>query len=99
MALRRRGGALRSGADTLITCGGVQSNHARVTAITAAKLGLRCILVVNTRRSRPARLSGNALLNELAGAEVRYVAARTERDPAMARRGRRGAARPAAGRS
>ena len=66
--------ALSQGADTLITCGGVQSNHARVTAITAAKLGLRCILVANTPGGlRPDRLSGNALLNELAGAEVRYV--------------------------
>jgi D-cysteine desulfhydrase family pyridoxal phosphate-dependent enzyme len=70
-------------ADTLITCGGVQSNHARVTAITAARLGLRCVLVVNG--ARPARLSGNALLDDLAGAEVRYVAAREEREPAMAR--------------
>ena len=77
--------ALSQGADTLITCGGVQSNHARVTAITAAKLGLRCILVANTPGGlRPDRLSGNALLNELAGAEVRYVSADTDRDPAMA---------------
>ncbi len=77
--------ALSQGADTLITCGGVQSNHARVTAITAAKLGLRCILVANIPGGhRPDRLSGNALLNELAGAEVRYVSARTDRDPAMA---------------
>src|SRR6478672_2121313 len=64
--------ALSQGADTLITCGGVQSNHARVTAITAAKLGLRCILVANTPGGlRPDRLSGNALLNELAGAELK----------------------------
>ena len=39
--------ALNAGADTLITSGGIQSNHARVTAAAAAKLGLRCILVVN----------------------------------------------------
>src|SRR5688500_9336627 len=53
--------ALASGADTLITSGGIQSNHARVTAAAAAKLGLRCILVVNG--TRPERLSGNALLD------------------------------------
>ena len=77
--------ALAEGADTLITCGGVQSNHARVTAITAAKLGLRCILVVNASRGRrPARITGNALLNQLAGAEVRYVASRGERADGMA---------------
>jgi 1-aminocyclopropane-1-carboxylate deaminase/D-cysteine desulfhydrase-like pyridoxal-dependent ACC family enzyme len=76
--------ALADGADTLITCGGVQSNHARVTAITAATLGLRCIIVANTPGGqRPERLTGNALLDDLAGAEVRYVAARTDRDPAM----------------
>src|SRR5262245_55244216 len=39
--------AVRSGADTLLTIGAVQSNHARVTAATAAKLGLRCTLVVH----------------------------------------------------
>jgi 1-aminocyclopropane-1-carboxylate deaminase/D-cysteine desulfhydrase-like pyridoxal-dependent ACC family enzyme len=77
--------ALAEDADTLITCGGVQSNHARVTAITAAKLGLRCILVANSPNGQPPdRLTGNALLNELAGAEVRYVPVRTDRDPAMA---------------
>jgi 1-aminocyclopropane-1-carboxylate deaminase/D-cysteine desulfhydrase-like pyridoxal-dependent ACC family enzyme len=70
-------------ADTLITCGGVQSNHARVTAITAATLGLRCILVANAPDGRPDRLTGNALLNQIVGADVRYVAARADRDPAM----------------
>jgi D-cysteine desulfhydrase family pyridoxal phosphate-dependent enzyme len=69
------------GADTLITCGGVQSNHARVTAAAAAKLGLRCILVMNG--ARPAKLSGNALLDGLLGAEVRYVPTRDARAAAM----------------
>ena len=43
--------AREAGADTLITTGGVQSNHARVTAAAAAKLGLKCILVANGARS------------------------------------------------
>lgn len=69
------------GADTLITTGGVQSNHARVTAAAAAKLGMKCILIVNgTRQERP---TANALLDTLLGAEVRYVAAPAERAPAM----------------
>jgi 1-aminocyclopropane-1-carboxylate deaminase/D-cysteine desulfhydrase-like pyridoxal-dependent ACC family enzyme len=77
--------AIAEGADTLITCGGVQSNHARVTAITAATLGLRCILIANSPDGQPPdHPTGNALLNELAGAEVRYVASRVDRDPAMA---------------
>ena len=73
--------AQASGADTLITCGGVQSNHARVTAAAAAMLGMKCILVVNG--ARPERATGNALLDGLLGAEVRYVATRDERGPAM----------------
>ena len=73
--------ALAKGADTLITSGGVQSNHARVTAAAAAKLGLRCILVANGRA--PDRPTANALLDRLLGAEVRYVAERVDRAPAM----------------
>jgi 1-aminocyclopropane-1-carboxylate deaminase/D-cysteine desulfhydrase-like pyridoxal-dependent ACC family enzyme len=69
------------GADTLITTGGVQSNHARVTAAAAAKLGMKCVLVVNgLRQERP---TANALLDTLLGAEVRYVQSRDERVPAM----------------
>ena len=41
--------ALAAGADTLVTVGGVQSNHARATAALAAKLGLRCVLIINGR--------------------------------------------------
>ena len=73
--------AVRDGADTLITCGGVQSNHARVTAATAARLGMRCVLVANG--APPERPAANALLNTLVGADIRYVAGRDERAPAM----------------
>ena len=69
------------GADTLITTGGVQSNHCRVTAAAAARLGMRCVIVANG--TQPERLTGNALLDALYGAEVRYVATRAERAPAM----------------
>ncbi len=69
------------GADTLITCGGVQSNHARVTAAAAAKLGMKCILVANG--SAPERATANALLDGLLGADVRYVGTRDERAPVM----------------
>jgi D-cysteine desulfhydrase family pyridoxal phosphate-dependent enzyme len=75
--------ALERQADTLITCGGVQSNHARVTAAAAAKLGLRCILVANG--PAPASPTGNALLDRLLGAEVRHVASRDDRAPEMER--------------
>ena len=75
--------ALADGADTLITTGGVQSNHARATAAIAAKLGLGCVLIANG--TAPARPTANALLDRLLGADVRYVSARDERAPAMER--------------
>ena len=75
--------AMAQHADTLITCGGVQSNHARVTAAAGAVLGLRVVLVVNGEP--PASLGGNALLDRIFGADVRYVASRDDRAPMMAR--------------
>jgi D-cysteine desulfhydrase family pyridoxal phosphate-dependent enzyme len=71
--------AVADGADTLITAGGVQSNHARATAAAAAKLGLRAVLVANGEA--PQRLTANALLDDLLGAEVVYVQSRLERMP------------------
>jgi D-cysteine desulfhydrase len=69
------------GADTLLTVGGLQSNHARVTAAAAARLGLRCVLVLNG--VRPERPAANTRLGVLLGAEIHYVATREERAPAM----------------
>jgi len=66
-------------ADTLITAGGVQSNHARATAAAAARLGMRAVLVANG--TPPARKTANALLDELLGAQVVYVGSREERMP------------------
>jgi 1-aminocyclopropane-1-carboxylate deaminase/D-cysteine desulfhydrase-like pyridoxal-dependent ACC family enzyme len=69
------------GADTLITAGGVQSNHARATAAVAAKLGMRAMLVANGGpQPQP---TANALLDALLGADVVYVGAREERNPKM----------------
>lgn len=69
------------GADTLITAGGIQSNHARATASVAAKLGMRAVLVVNG--SGPDRPTANALLDSLLGADIEYVSSRDERAPRM----------------
>jgi D-cysteine desulfhydrase len=71
--------AVADGADTLITAGGIQSNHARATAAAAAKLGLRAVLVANGQP--PERLTANALLDDLLGAEVVYVPSREDRAP------------------
>jgi len=73
--------AIAVGRDTLITCGGVQSNHARVTAAAGAALGMRVILVANGEK--PQTLTGNARLNALFGADVHYVASREDRAPKM----------------
>jgi L-cysteate sulfo-lyase len=71
--------AMADQADTLITAGGVQSNHARATAAAAARLGLRAVLVANGHA--PERLTANALLDQLLGAEVVYVPSREDRAP------------------
>jgi D-cysteine desulfhydrase len=70
--------ALTQGADTVMTCGGIQSNHCRATALAAAQLGLRCQLVL--RGSEPARLEGNLLLDRVVGALVRWVTPDEYRD-------------------
>lgn len=67
--------ALRQGADTLITVGGVQSNHCRQTAAAAARCGLRCIVVLRGRA--PATSNGNLLLDYLLGAQVVFSGDRT----------------------
>ena len=75
--------ARAAGSDTLITCGGVQSNHARVTAAAGAALGMPVILVLNgTPQNEP---TANARLDRLFGAEIRYVATRDERATSMER--------------
>lgn len=62
--------ALDQGADTVITTGAAQSNHARLTAAAAAALGLHAVLVL--RRPILGPTQGNLLLDDLLGAEVRF---------------------------
>lgn len=62
--------ALRQGADTLITCGAVQSNHCRLTLAAAVREGLSCQLVLTEPESGyDPQASGNHLLFHLMGAE------------------------------
>ncbi len=63
--------ALAQGADTLITCGAAQSNHARQTAAAAARFGLACTLVL--RGEPPPQAQGNLLLDTLLGAEIAWA--------------------------
>jgi 1-aminocyclopropane-1-carboxylate deaminase/D-cysteine desulfhydrase-like pyridoxal-dependent ACC family enzyme len=69
------------GVDTLITCGGPQSNHARVTAAAAARLGLRCVLVISGEPGDPP--TGNARLHRLLTPDLVTVSERAARAPAM----------------
>ena len=59
--------ALERGFQTLVTCGGVQSNHCRATALVAAQLGLDCHLVLRADDG-PEQNTGNFMLDQLAGA-------------------------------
>jgi 1-aminocyclopropane-1-carboxylate deaminase len=66
--------ALAQGCDTLVSIGGVQSNHTRQVAAVAAKLGLRCTLVQENWVDWPDVVYdrvGNILLSRLMGADVR----------------------------
>jgi D-cysteine desulfhydrase len=80
--------AVDRGARRVITCGGIQSNHARATAILARRLGLECVLLLRVTEgpnekvtSGPDRdadakelpLTGNVLLDRLAGARIRTI--------------------------
>ncbi len=56
------------GYDTLITCGGIQSNHCRATAFAGAQLGLAVHLLL--RGEAPESFEGNLLLDHLAGAAI-----------------------------
>jgi len=60
--------AQAEGLTTLVTCGGVQSNHCRATAFAGAQLGLDVHLVL--RGDAPVENDGNLLLDYLAGARV-----------------------------
>lgn len=78
--------ALASGADTIITQGAVQSNHARQTAAASAKLGLACELLFENRIENPTNdylHSGNVLLDHLYGAQTHHYPGGTDMNAAM----------------
>jgi D-cysteine desulfhydrase len=99
--------ALEQKADTLITCGAVQSNHCRLTLAAAVKEGLKCRLVLEERvpGSYNPDASGNNFLFRLLGVEkIEIVAAGSDMGSAMekvaddlAKEGRRGYIIPGGG--
>lgn len=78
--------ALARGADTVITQGATQSNHARQTAAAAARLGLKCEILLEDRtayRDTAYVNSGNVFLDRLVGASTRTYPGGTDMNAAM----------------
>ncbi len=68
--------ALKSGADTLVSIGGVQSNHTRMVAAVAAKIGFKCRLVQESwvpHEDAVYDRVGNIMLSRIMGADVQMV--------------------------
>ncbi len=64
------GDAIANKCDTLVTVGGLQSNHCRQTAAVAAVTGMRCILLL--AGEEPEEYTGNLLLDKMLGAEIKF---------------------------
>lgn len=67
--------AIQENSKHVVTCGGVQSNHCRATAVAAAQLGLKCHLMLKSDIQDAKDLSsvGNTLLDQLSGANIYNV--------------------------
>jgi D-cysteine desulfhydrase family pyridoxal phosphate-dependent enzyme len=64
------GDARKNRANTIVTVGGIQSNHCRQTAAACAAVGLRCILLLGG--AEPENYTGNLLLDRMLGAELKF---------------------------
>ena len=69
-------------AQVVITCGAVQSNHARATAVVAARRGLRTKLFLRLRSGEkpPATATGNYFVDRFVGADITFITAEEYRD-------------------
>jgi len=75
--------ALAERTEVVITVGGLRSNHARITAALCARLGIKCVLVLNGALEASGYRPASIALEDLYGADVRIVAAREDRDHTM----------------
>ncbi len=73
--------AVSKGADTIITYGGIQSNHARIAAQVSRRLGFECVLVLHGEK--PDVPSANFKILNLLDIPIHYVNSREERLPKM----------------
>jgi L-cysteate sulfo-lyase len=79
--------AVKHGADTIITQGATQSNHARQTVAIAVKMGMKCEILLEDRTGFKVdnyKKSGNVFLDHLYGASVRELPGGTDMNAAMA---------------
>jgi len=66
--------ALEQGANAVVTCGGVNSNHCRATTFLARRLGLDIHLFLRSPDGQPPQVvQGNTLLNQIAGAQIHWI--------------------------
>lgn len=66
--------AIKESADTLVTTGSLQSNHARMTAAAAAKYDFSCHLILMTDDGKqPTSIEGNRLLEEILDVDITYT--------------------------
>jgi D-cysteine desulfhydrase len=66
--------ARAQGCDTVITCGGQQSNHCRATALASTRVGMRSHLLLRTADpGHPPAATGNILLDRMAGADIQWI--------------------------
>jgi 1-aminocyclopropane-1-carboxylate deaminase/D-cysteine desulfhydrase-like pyridoxal-dependent ACC family enzyme len=63
--------AIDQGCDTLLTYGGVQTNHGRLTASVAARFGMKCIIIMDGKR--PENPSGNLILDIMMNADLYFL--------------------------
>lgn len=64
-----------------MTVGGEKSNHARITAAACARLGIKCVLVLNCSGKNADNIPASRYAYEMYGAEVEWVGSRDEREP------------------
>ncbi len=66
--------ALEQGCDVILTCGGIQSNHCRSTAVAARQCGLDSVLFLRTEQPEvDPGFAGNLLLDQLVGADIQLI--------------------------
>lgn len=82
--------ARQRGADTVITCGAAQSNHARATALAARQLGMNAVALLRIKSEQDTADKGNLALIRRSGADVEFITPEQyqDRGPLMAARAR-----------